>query len=234
MDDCWHVKLEKPSSFTPVALAAADDSDLKAAQWASLLGWAYVPEDRIVRAHELQNAEVRVLKNGECSKFMTIDDTMACDSGLENEDSCQGDVGAPLVIEDKSGDVFFFVVQFSTLFLFFSFENSPALGRTKASFVRPSSMGNVTGCYSTRALDTRKSPLNGQESQSATPNASYKADEENVGQPLGNDKTPKEKDCARESQASGSSAKPFLTVCTPLLSSEGVSHGGGGNYGNRH
>ncbi|GMF45127.1 unnamed protein product [Phytophthora fragariaefolia] len=98
-------------------------------------------------------------------------------------------------------------------------------------------MGNIFSCHKSNAskLDTCKTPTNDGDNQAPTVKTNYKAHAEKVDQPAGCDGAPKEQVFDREKKASTSTAtaKPFLTVCTPLLSSEGVVRGGAGNYGDR-
>lgn len=43
--DYMVLELEKPSSFKPVKLAAADDSDIKQGEMATVMGWGFITEN---------------------------------------------------------------------------------------------------------------------------------------------------------------------------------------------
>ncbi|KAG7386624.1 hypothetical protein PHYBOEH_008624 [Phytophthora boehmeriae] len=107
-NDLMVLELEKPSTFKPVALPAADDSDIKTGEWGTVFGWRWLRGNDTMpnrRARELQSAEVKFMSNQECSKMMLIDDTMVCVSGLANEDPCQGMVGSPVVVNPSNGNL---------------------------------------------------------------------------------------------------------------------------------
>ncbi|EGZ06459.1 hypothetical protein PHYSODRAFT_341722 [Phytophthora sojae] len=103
------LKLERPSKFKPVALATADDSDVKDGEWAAKMGWDTAGEGTM--ANELSRANVQLMSNANCAKETTIDDTMLCSRGVANETSCTGDYGGPVVVERPSGDVVVGVVS---------------------------------------------------------------------------------------------------------------------------
>ncbi|EGZ06446.1 hypothetical protein PHYSODRAFT_341711 [Phytophthora sojae] len=104
------LKLERPSKFKPVALAAADDSDAKDGEWAATMGWDDTAGESTM-ADELTRANVQLMSNAECAKETAIDDTMLCSRGVANVTSCTGDYGGPVVVERSSGDVVLGIVS---------------------------------------------------------------------------------------------------------------------------
>ncbi|KAG7385675.1 hypothetical protein PHYBOEH_008970 [Phytophthora boehmeriae] len=93
------LKLEKPSSFKPVKLAAADDSDFEAGKWTTTMGWGLDAEGNGTTPYELQRVDVQLVSDESCANFTTTDPTMVCAGGVEGKDSCNGDSGGPLIIE---------------------------------------------------------------------------------------------------------------------------------------
>ncbi|KAE8959840.1 hypothetical protein PR003_g26135 [Phytophthora rubi] len=104
------LKLERPSKFKPVALAASDDSDIKDGEWAAKMGWDNTGGEDTM-AYELTRADVQLMSNANCAKETSIDDTMLCSRGVANESSCTGDYGGPVVVERPTGDVVVGVVS---------------------------------------------------------------------------------------------------------------------------
>ncbi|KAH7472683.1 Glucanase inhibitor protein 3 [Phytophthora ramorum] len=105
-NDFMVLELESPSSHEPVALAAADGSDITVGEWGDVIGWKFIAGNGTTpsrRANELQSAKVRLMSSEECSTMMHIDDTMVCSGGLANEDPCQGAIGSPLIVERSRG-----------------------------------------------------------------------------------------------------------------------------------
>ncbi|KAG7385673.1 hypothetical protein PHYBOEH_008968 [Phytophthora boehmeriae] len=105
-NDLMLLELEKPSSFKPLALAAADDSDIKAGEWGTVVGWKLIKGNGTTpstNAQELQSVDMKILTNEDCSTMLTIDNTMVCVAGHANEDPCQGNIGSPVVVK-SSGD----------------------------------------------------------------------------------------------------------------------------------
>ncbi|RLN31588.1 hypothetical protein BBI17_009317 [Phytophthora kernoviae] len=86
------MKLEKPSSFKPVALAASDDSDIQDGEWAAKMGWDDTGGVGTM-AYELQRADVQLMSNENCLKEIRVDGTVLCSRGAPNETSCTGDYG---------------------------------------------------------------------------------------------------------------------------------------------
>ncbi|ETI48502.1 hypothetical protein PPTG_10490 [Phytophthora nicotianae INRA-310] len=103
-DDFTILVLEKTSSFKPVALAAADDSDVKDGEWAAKMGWDDTGGEDTM-AYELTREDVQLMSNANCLKETKVDDSMLCSRGAPNVTSCTGDYGGPVVVERPSGDV---------------------------------------------------------------------------------------------------------------------------------
>ncbi|KAF1779332.1 Peptidase S1, PA clan [Phytophthora cactorum] len=100
------LQLEKPSSFKPIPLAAADGSDIKYGEIVTHLGWyTTTGEGPRTRTHELQRADVQLMSNEECSKVTSVDDTRVCSHPIGNQNSCIGGYGGPLIVERPEGDV---------------------------------------------------------------------------------------------------------------------------------
>ncbi|RLN72062.1 hypothetical protein BBO99_00009931, partial [Phytophthora kernoviae] len=104
------MKLEKPSSFKPVALAASDDSDIQDGEWAAKMGWDDTGGVGTM-AYELQRADVQLMSNENCLKEIRVDGTVLCSRGAPNETSCTGDYGGPVIVERPSGDVLVGIVS---------------------------------------------------------------------------------------------------------------------------
>ncbi|KAL4140868.1 hypothetical protein PRNP1_011977 [Phytophthora ramorum] len=98
------LELERPSSFAPIKLAAADGSDIKDGEIVTKLGW-YNTGGEGQRTHELQRADVRLISNEECSRQTSVDETMMCSAPVGNQSSCTGDYGGPLILERPDGDI---------------------------------------------------------------------------------------------------------------------------------
>ncbi|KAL4166599.1 hypothetical protein KRP22_013854 [Phytophthora ramorum] len=105
--------LEKPSSFKPVALAAADDSDVKDGEWAAKMGWDDTGGAGTM-ADELTRENVQLMSNENCLKETLVDDSMLCSRGAANVTSCTGDYGGPVIVERPSGDVLVGVVTWGS------------------------------------------------------------------------------------------------------------------------
>ncbi|KAJ8523272.1 hypothetical protein ON010_g17591 [Phytophthora cinnamomi] len=87
-----------------VQLAAADDSDIKAGESATVMGWGSTTENG-TNSNELKRVDMELWENKECSTMLgNVDDTMVCAGGVLNEGPCYGDAGGPLVKESPSGD----------------------------------------------------------------------------------------------------------------------------------
>ncbi|KAF4315234.1 hypothetical protein G195_011031 [Phytophthora kernoviae 00238/432] len=101
-DDFLVLELEKPSSFKPVKLAAADDSDFKAGKWATTMGWGIDADTNGTYSYELQRLDVQLASDEACANFTTVDSSMVCAGGVLNKDTCFGDSGGPLIVETST------------------------------------------------------------------------------------------------------------------------------------
>ncbi|RLN10225.1 hypothetical protein BBI17_008545 [Phytophthora kernoviae] len=75
-DDFLVLELAKPSSFKPVKLAAADDSDFKAGKWATTMGWGTNAETNDINPYELQRVDVQLASDEACANYATVDSSM--------------------------------------------------------------------------------------------------------------------------------------------------------------
>ncbi|KAL4146179.1 hypothetical protein PRNP1_012049 [Phytophthora ramorum] len=103
-NDFLILELQKPSSFTPVKIAAADDSDFAVGKAATIFGWGHTSNNGSV-SYELRGVDVPLWDDGNCSKVMDADASMVCAGGVANKDACERDSGGPLVVESGSQDV---------------------------------------------------------------------------------------------------------------------------------
>ncbi|EGZ06458.1 serine protease trypsin-like protein [Phytophthora sojae] len=105
--DFMVLELERPSKFTPVKLAAADNSDFKAGKWATTMGWGT----------DAERVDIQLMSDEECATNAAIDSTMVCAGGVQNKDSCFGDSGGPLIVqgagEGSTDDLLIGVVSWS-------------------------------------------------------------------------------------------------------------------------
>ncbi|OWZ23096.1 Serine protease trypsin-like protein [Phytophthora megakarya] len=104
------LELEKASSFPPVALAKADDSDVTAGGNATVMGWGATAQGG-VQSNELLRVDVPLVNNTACAKVLDVDATMVCAGGELDMDSCQGDSGGPLILEKTTEDLLIGVVS---------------------------------------------------------------------------------------------------------------------------
>ncbi|GMF45146.1 unnamed protein product [Phytophthora fragariaefolia] len=102
--------LEKPSSFSPVVLAKADDSDAIGGGNATVMGWGATAQGG-TQSNELLRVDVPIVNNTACAKVLDVDATMLCAGGELDMDSCQGDSGGPLIMEYPTEDVLIGVVS---------------------------------------------------------------------------------------------------------------------------
>ncbi|KAF1323891.1 Serine protease trypsin-like protein, partial [Globisporangium splendens] len=90
------LELASASSYTPVALAKSDDSDIVVGATATVLGWGTTSSGGS-QSSELRKVDVPIVSNTNCAKVLKVDSTMVCAGGVANKDSCQGDSGGPLI-----------------------------------------------------------------------------------------------------------------------------------------
>ncbi|EEY69715.1 uncharacterized protein PITG_06191 [Phytophthora infestans T30-4] len=95
------LELDTPSSYKPVKLAGADDSDFKAGAAATAIGWGLTGENGAM-SNELLSVDLTVLSDKECEQLVTIDSSMLCVKGVISKGACAGDTGGPLVVESTS------------------------------------------------------------------------------------------------------------------------------------
>lgn len=104
------LELEKASSFPPVALAKANDSDVATDGNATVMGWGATAQGG-AQSPELLRVDVPLVNNTACAKILDVDNTMLCAGGELDMDSCQGDSGGPLILEQPTEDVIIGVVS---------------------------------------------------------------------------------------------------------------------------
>ncbi|KAG6953182.1 hypothetical protein JG687_00012532 [Phytophthora cactorum] len=73
------LKLEKPSKFKSVKLAAADGSAIKVGEWATASGWGRTNEYGTT-SYGLQHVKLRLISNEECSRAIKSDETLVKES----------------------------------------------------------------------------------------------------------------------------------------------------------
>ncbi|OWY96358.1 Serine protease trypsin-like protein [Phytophthora megakarya] len=96
------LQLEKPSSFEPIPMT--DGSDIKDGETVTKLGW-YSTGGQGQNAVELQRVDVQLISNEECSKLTSVDESRMCSRPVDNQESCTGDYGGPVIVERPEGDV---------------------------------------------------------------------------------------------------------------------------------
>lgn len=99
--DFMVLELATASSFTPVTLAAASDSDYVVGETATVMGWGTISETG-PQSYELLRVDVPVASDEACALLLPTDDTMICAGGELNQDSCENDSGGPLILEGSS------------------------------------------------------------------------------------------------------------------------------------
>ncbi|KAG7379868.1 hypothetical protein PHYPSEUDO_008056 [Phytophthora pseudosyringae] len=104
------LELEKASSFPPIALAKADNSDVADVSNATVMGWGATAQGGS-QSTELLRVDVPLVNNTACAKVLDVDATMLCAGGELDMDSCQGDSGGPLILELPAEDVLIGVVS---------------------------------------------------------------------------------------------------------------------------
>ncbi|CAI5719704.1 unnamed protein product [Hyaloperonospora brassicae] len=98
-NDVMVLQLERPSTFQPVKMAAADDSGFQSGAWATIIGWGSDAEVNGTYPDELHRVDVQLVSDATCAAHVSIDASMVCAGGELNQDACFGDSGGPLVIE---------------------------------------------------------------------------------------------------------------------------------------
>ncbi|RLN50223.1 hypothetical protein BBJ29_010063, partial [Phytophthora kernoviae] len=103
-NDFMILELQKPTLFTPVTLAAADDSDYVAGEDATVLGWGYTTNNGPF-SYELNSVDVPLWNDQNCTQQLNTDPSMLCAGGVLNKDVCVGDGGSPLIISSSKKDI---------------------------------------------------------------------------------------------------------------------------------
>ncbi|KAJ0392045.1 hypothetical protein P43SY_000952 [Pythium insidiosum] len=95
------LKLEKPSTVQPVALANGDGSDNPENAIGAVRGWGMT--EKGTSSENMLEVNVRIISNAECNKQYNnrITEGMLCAGEGGGKDSCQGDSGGPLMVKDK-------------------------------------------------------------------------------------------------------------------------------------
>ncbi|KAK1942338.1 Trypsin 3A1 [Phytophthora citrophthora] len=110
------LELEKPSSFTPAKLAAADDSDFAPGKTAKALGWDKFTSGNASITNQLpvslRGVELPLWDDENCTNISDADSSMVCAGGVAGKDSCTGDSGGPLVLESDTHDVLVGLTRF--------------------------------------------------------------------------------------------------------------------------
>ncbi|OWZ02025.1 Glucanase inhibitor protein [Phytophthora megakarya] len=96
--------LERPSTFTPIKLPKADDSDIKAGMWSKAMGWGWTSFPHGKLSNEMKDVDLQVWDNDECSEAYETDHSNVCAGGVAGKDACVGDTGGPLIKENGNGD----------------------------------------------------------------------------------------------------------------------------------
>ncbi|CEG36524.1 serine protease family [Plasmopara halstedii] len=104
--DLMVLELEKPSSYPPIALAQANDTNGNA----TVMGWGATSQNG-EQSKELLRVDIPIMNFTACGKILEVDDTMLCAGGELDMDSCQGDSGGPLIVEHFDEDVLIGVVS---------------------------------------------------------------------------------------------------------------------------
>ncbi|OWZ08985.1 hypothetical protein PHMEG_00018388 [Phytophthora megakarya] len=107
------LKLETPSKIKPVRLAAADGSDSKAGSMATTLGWGLIKNE--TESQLLRTVDIKILTTAECVRLYAmasgvsplafgnvpiLDNSTICAGSGNGKDSCEGDSGGPLLVND--------------------------------------------------------------------------------------------------------------------------------------
>ncbi|GMF14145.1 unnamed protein product [Phytophthora lilii] len=136
------LELDRPSSFPPAKIAAADDSDFAVNKTATILGWGFTSNKGSV-SYELRGVDVPLWDDEQCTKKMGTDELMICAGGVANKDSCERDSGGPLVLESETQDVLIafragghLLVERKELLVYMRASHVLGLGLTQLSMAR--------------------------------------------------------------------------------------------------
>ena len=89
------LELERPSKYSPVKVAKADDSDLVVDSMALTLGWGKTSNGTL--SNVLRGVFVRLIARSECLKKFKFHESLLCAGGELNQDPSPGDSGGPLL-----------------------------------------------------------------------------------------------------------------------------------------
>jgi secreted trypsin-like serine protease len=107
------LELVSPSKYTPIRLLSAD-SETFAGLSATVIGWGRTKEIGS-QSNDLMRVNVNVVADAQCKAAgldgPPISETMFCAGGEASKDSCKGDSGGPLILENAPGDVLIGVVS---------------------------------------------------------------------------------------------------------------------------
>ncbi|CEG39152.1 serine protease trypsin-like protein [Plasmopara halstedii] len=95
--------LDRPCTIPPIELAKQDDSDIKPGMWTKVMGWgltSYPGE----YSNELRSLDVEVWSDAQCMEFFQLDESYVCSGGFKGIGPCDGDLGGPLILEQKKTD----------------------------------------------------------------------------------------------------------------------------------
>ncbi|OWZ14560.1 hypothetical protein PHMEG_00011942 [Phytophthora megakarya] len=103
------LKLERPSKIQPPRLAAANGSDNKPGTIATALGWGLINNETF--SDTLQTVDIEIITDAECIKRYVavyedtannsiVDEWTMCAGTGNGKDSCSGDSGGPLLVND--------------------------------------------------------------------------------------------------------------------------------------
>jgi secreted trypsin-like serine protease len=100
------LELESPSKFTPVKLLSADSETFVGAN-ATIMGWGTIKQGG-ASSNELLRVILLVHSDKDCKAAVglarEVTESMFCAGGGLNKDSCQGDSGSPLILEQRRAD----------------------------------------------------------------------------------------------------------------------------------
>ncbi|OWZ06272.1 Glucanase inhibitor protein [Phytophthora megakarya] len=98
------VTLEKPSKFIPVKLAS-NDSEIQEGMSAIAMGWGITTCEDEYYSLELRSVAMEAWDNMNCSEvYVDFSPSQLCAGGIANKGTSPGDMGDPLIKENKEGD----------------------------------------------------------------------------------------------------------------------------------
>ncbi|ETP03939.1 hypothetical protein F441_19194 [Phytophthora nicotianae CJ01A1] len=102
--DVGLLKLKKPIKRKTAKLCASDGSDNKVGTMGTVLGWGKTQTSGESTSPTLQQITLPVISNAECGKFKKyvgrVTEGMLCAGTGNNKDTCNGDSGGPLLVDD--------------------------------------------------------------------------------------------------------------------------------------